>query len=747
MAPGSPRAWLAILALALVQATDDVVLPKECDCCSQLNTIANEECQTAYKDAGLPENGRCKDWEIVNQPCLEGCVDDEGLGTYPNCTALSSALYTNCFSIMELVNSAEYAKTACTGVTDNFIRRCSVACADKDELCKPGTQINDCMAICGNYRDCNCYDVEGTFMTTCDGAVQEVFLYESCYDILNDPNLTTCRGEGTCVDYSVCPLNKCIVHRVECDPETMCYEAGVCDPSTGDCTYDAKPYGTPCDDDNPFSYTDQCIGYEFERYCAGEMDKCQQFELTCDALNICQGSGSCDADNGDCSNFVLPDGGSCDDGKSWTTNDQCKGGICQGEAEDLCTPLYEEGGCVNEPCVVVTCDPREGVCLRKYLNGNAEQVCGEDGTCVEGRCMTPSPGQYEDIGTGIGTDEEGRSLPGFYGDIGDVDKCLRACDEDPVCIGIGFSISSTSCMLFTPNRTMAPNGERFGGHQVWAWKPGDGRELAKVMQPEAADVPVTMVWKRVEDGPLFPVDLIDVILGPPGIMVALFIIAATYSMVNRRLRKKVLRSLGCQRFSAFEEYLEESDSDDGSGSFWSDKDDKGAKDRKELEDTKEIEDEDPKPPQPHWKYWCVALIVLVALVVLATMVWVVMVALVALVALLVLLAVGGVCLRRYRGAQKTYEEGVEEQLDYEEKMEEEIHARAQEDIAAGYRPEVDSPRSNPDVAAPDRKSDRRRDDEEEDEPDLGPDIPGAVVDDGGGAGSGSSFDTSAKPEP
>merc|ERR1711990_679711 len=117
-----------------------------------------------------------------------------------------------------------------------------------------------------------------------------------------------------------------------------------------------------------------------------------------------------------------------------------------------------------------------------------------------------------------------------------------------------------------------------------------------------------------------------------------------------------------------------------------------------------------------------ALIVLVALVVLATMVWVVM----------VLLAVGGVCLRRYRGAQKTYEEGVEEQLDYEEKMEEEIHARAQEDIAAGYRPDAeDSPRSNPDVAAPDRKSDRSRDDEEGDEPDLGPDIPGAVVDDGG----------------
>ena len=51
---------------------------------------------------------------------------------------------------------------------------------------------------------------------------------------------------------------------------------------------------------------------------------------------------------------------------------------------------------------------------------------------------------------------------------------------------------------------------------------------------------------------------------------------------------------------------------------------------------------------------------------------------------------------------------MEEEYDYVEKMEEEIHARAQEDIAAGYRPEVDSPRSNPDVAAPDRKSDRLR---------------------------------------
>ena len=32
--------------------------------------------------------------------------------------------------------------------------------------------------------------------------------------------------------------------------------------------------------------------------------------------------------------------------------------------------------------------------------------------------------------------------------------------------------------------------------QVWAWKPGDGRELAKVTRPEAADVPVTMVRTR-----------------------------------------------------------------------------------------------------------------------------------------------------------------------------------------------------------------------------------------------------------
>ena len=34
-----------------------------------------------------------------------------------------------------------------------------------------------------------------------------------------------------------------------------------------------------------------------------------------------------------------------------------------------------ENGCMRTPELVeVTCDPREGVCLRKYLNGNAEQV-------------------------------------------------------------------------------------------------------------------------------------------------------------------------------------------------------------------------------------------------------------------------------------------------------------------------------------------------------------------------------------
>jgi hypothetical protein len=676
MALGTRRTWALILAFPLVQASDET--PTECECCSTLNVLANEECQTAYADAGLPENGRCKDWEVVKEPCLDTC----DFGTYPSCTDLSGLLFDACYPIMELVNSPEYANATCGVVRDNFIRRCNVACADKEELCKPGTLIDTCMGICGNYRDCNCYDVEGTFMTTCEGAVQEVFLYEDCYDLLDNPNLTICT-DGPCADFSVCPLNLCIVHRVECDPETECWNEGVCQPDTGECTYTAKDYGTPCDDGNPYSYHDKCTGYAFDRHCTGEMDKCQQYQLTCEPLNVCQVSGSCSSETGDCANKVKPDGTSCDDGKSWTNNDQCMRGVCMGEEENLCTELFNRGDCQNVPCVTVTCDPRDGVCLRKYLNGNADQVCGDHATCVEGRCMKPSKGTYADIGTGVGTDADGRTLPGYYGDVGNIDKCLLACDHDPVCVGIGYSVSSSSCMVYAPNRTFAPNGEKLGGHSVWAWVHGNGgTELEQATPPPEANVPVVMVFKRVDSLGLLDIDHLDLLLGPPGIMVGLLALFALYSMFNVHTRKSVLRSLGCERFSWCRDYLKHEIHVDEFGKEFDD-----SEEDEPLPGLEDLKNEEGRKKFLHW-------------------------------------VPGFSLFNRFRRAQHAYDEEVEkayeEMEDYIDKVEEEARARAEEEAAdeAAAAHAVDSDSDGAD----------------------------AVEDFGGGAAaSGSSYDSSSKP--
>merc|ERR1719261_570999 len=126
--------------------------------------------------------------------------------------------------------------------------------------------------------------------------------------------------------------------------------------------------------------------------------------------------------------------------------------------------------------------------------------------------MKPTRGTYEDIGTGVGTDADERTLPGYYGDVGNIDKCLKACDDDPVCVGIGYSVSSSSCMVYAPNRTRAPNGERFGGHSVWAWSEGKGgKTLDMVASVLERDVPVVMVFKRVESLRLINIDQIDFI--------------------------------------------------------------------------------------------------------------------------------------------------------------------------------------------------------------------------------------------
>ncbi|MCC6621811.1 MAG: hypothetical protein IT385_11185, partial [Deltaproteobacteria bacterium] len=122
-------------------------------------------------------------------------------------------------------------------------------------------------------------------------------------------------------------MNKCI--GVECPPPSgECLEQGVCDPTTGDCTYAFKPEGTPCGDpsdtvcDNPDTCdpSGQCLP-NFEpatTLCRGDAGDC-------DVPEYCDAAGACP------SNGFEPEGTLCGDGTETVCDkpDTCDpSGVC-----------------------------------------------------------------------------------------------------------------------------------------------------------------------------------------------------------------------------------------------------------------------------------------------------------------------------------------------------------------------------------------------------------------------------------
>jgi hypothetical protein len=52
---------------------------------------------------------------------------------------------------------------------------------------------------------------------------------------------------------------------VACTPSDQCHVAGICDPITGSCSNPVAPNGTTCNDGNPCTWGDVCVG----GVCAG----------------------------------------------------------------------------------------------------------------------------------------------------------------------------------------------------------------------------------------------------------------------------------------------------------------------------------------------------------------------------------------------------------------------------------------------------------------------------------------------
>jgi hypothetical protein len=208
---------------------------------------------------------------------------------------------------------------------------------------------------------------------TCDPATG------ACVAVPKDDG-TPCDDGNACTESDTCQAGACTAGApVVCGGGDACHEAGVCNPSNGQCAYAAKPNGTGCDDGNACTQLDSCQAGA----CVGGNP------MVCAASDSCHAAGVCNPTTGMCSNPAKPDGTSCDDGNLCTFSESCHAGVCvAGNAITCNTP----GDACHEASV---CDPSTGQCVNPSkpdgTSCDDDNACTQTDTCQTGACTGGDP--------------------------------------------------------------------------------------------------------------------------------------------------------------------------------------------------------------------------------------------------------------------------------------------------------------------------------------------------------------------
>jgi len=311
--------------------------------CSNPNIADGSSCDDGDPCNGLEacQSGVCESGVPVVCTALDQCHD---VGTCDPATAACS-------------NPAKPAGTAC-----NDGSSCTLADTCQAGICTGGNPV-----VCTALDECH---VAGT----CDPTTGACSNPNKADGTACNDDSDACNGVETCQD-GVCESGVTIV----CPAPDQCHDAGACDPSTGLCSYPAKPDRTVCDDGNACTTNDACQAGT----CAGA------YPVVCTALDQCHAAGTCDPSTGVCSNPVMADGTACDDENACTQTDTCQSGACTGADPVICAAPDQ---CHN----AAACDPSTGVCSdppnkpdgTACNDGNA---CTLTDTCQDGACTGASP--------------------------------------------------------------------------------------------------------------------------------------------------------------------------------------------------------------------------------------------------------------------------------------------------------------------------------------------------------------------
>jgi len=133
--------------------------------------------------------------------------------------------------------------------------------------------------------------------------------------------------------------------------------------------------------------------------------------VVCEATDQCHETGSCDSSTGACSNPEKADGSACDDADACTEGDSCQAGVCSASSEVQCT--------APDQCHGASCNPQSGQCEYPALEDGAAcddgDGCTQSDSCQSGECTGGDPVQCE------ASDQ--------CHDVGECDSATGACSD------------------------------------------------------------------------------------------------------------------------------------------------------------------------------------------------------------------------------------------------------------------------------------------------------------------------------
>ena len=229
---------------------------------------------------------------------------------------------------------------------------CSLGCADGTDFV-PDAGGSDAGLLCVADSDCDDRDI-------CNGA--EACSSGRCVSGAAAETGAACDDGDACSTGDMCADGACRGTPLDCAGAGDACNAGACDPDTGACATMPVADGTVCDDADPCSNDDRCVGGS----CTGDAVDCSGMSDMCNV-------GTCNVTSGTCEAVALIDGTACDDDSPCTADDACSAGSCGGTAVD-CSAM-------DGNCVVGTCDETDGSCVTAVAADGA--LCDDGSACTE----------------------------------------------------------------------------------------------------------------------------------------------------------------------------------------------------------------------------------------------------------------------------------------------------------------------------------------------------------------------------